>query len=124
MKDSTLGRPIRIMTIAIAATLAAGCAANRQPIIDTKGVDMRAYQQDLAECQAYESQVRVEQGAAKGAVAGAAVGAAIGAIGGNAGKGAAYGAVGGGAKSAGMADREKQEVVKNCMRGRGYRVLN
>jgi hypothetical protein len=111
------------LPLLIVAGLAA-CAANPRPIVDTRGVDMVRYQQDLAECEAYREQVPAGQGVAKGAVAGAAVGAAVGAIGGNAGKGAAYGAVGGSAKSAQLADREKQQVAKNCMRGRGYKVLN
>jgi hypothetical protein len=37
---------------------------------------------------------------------------------------AAGGAVIGAAGKAGDAEQEKSQVVKNCMRGRGYRVLN
>jgi hypothetical protein len=49
----------------------------------------------------------------------------VGAIaGGDAGRGAGIGAVTGGAQSARIADREKADVVRNCLRGRGYRVLN
>ena len=51
-------------------------------------------------------------------------GAAIGAITGNAGQGAGIGAVTGGAESARISDRERANVVRNCLRGRGYRVLN
>ncbi len=43
------------------------------------------------------------------------------------GRGAAEGAadaVIGAALKAGDAEQEKSKVVKNCMRGRGYRVLN
>ena len=36
----------------------------------------------------------------------------------------AAGAVIGAAGKAGDAEQEKSQVVKNCMRGRGYRVLN
>ena len=38
--------------------------------------------------------------------------------------GAGYGAIGGGTRSALYNQREKERVVKNCLRGRGYRVLN
>jgi hypothetical protein len=101
-----------------------GCAAHPEPIIDTRGVDMVRYEGDMADCETYGQQIRIEQGAAKGAAAGAVVGTATGAISGNAGSGAGYGAIFGAAESARLNDREKQRVVKNCMRGRGYRVLN
>lgn len=101
-----------------------GCAANPDPIVDMRGVDMIKYEQDLADCKAFREQVPTEVGVAKGAGAGAAVGAATGAISGDVAKGAGYGAIAGSAKSAQLAEREKQKVVKNCMRYRGYRVLN
>ena len=37
---------------------------------------------------------------------------------------AGVGAVSGGARGAGATKQEKDVVVKNCMRNRGYRVLN
>lgn len=103
----------------------AACSGTTGPIVDTKGVDMTRYQQDLAECETYAGQVSTGTAVGKGAAGGAAVGAAIGAIaGGSAGKGAGIGAVTGGAESARISDREKADVVRNCLRGRGYRVLN
>ena len=112
-----------LLTLVVA--MLAGCSSSTAPIIDTKGVNMTQYQQDLAECEAYSAQVRSGEGIAKGTAGGAAVGGAIGAIaGGSAAKGAGIGAVSGGAESARIADREKADVVKNCLRGRGYRVLN
>ena len=109
-----------------AATLIlTGCSGATGPIIDTKGVDMAHYQTDLAECESYATQVSTGTAVGKGAAGGAAVGAAIGAIaGGGAGTGAGIGAVTGGAQSARISDREKADVVRNCLRGRGYRVLN
>ena len=77
--------------------LLAGCAAQTGPIIDTKGVNMEAYQRDLAECQTYAGQISTPKGVAKGAAGGAAVGAATGAISGHADRGAGYGAIVGGA---------------------------
>lgn len=106
------------------ALCAAACAANPDPIVDMRGVDPVLYEQDLADCKQYTRQIQTEVGVAKGAAGGAVVGGAIGAIGGDTGKGAGVGAVAGGAKSAQLNEREKQRVVKNCMRGRGYKVLN
>ena len=106
------------------AVILSGCAAHPDPIVDTRGVDMARYEQDLAECKTFAKQIRTEVGAAKGAASGAAVGAAAGAISGNAADGAGYGAIAGGSKSAVLNERERQNVVKNCMAGRGYRVLN
>lgn len=102
----------------------AGCAAQPDPIIDTKGVDMAAYRRDLAECRQYANEVPMAAGAAKGAAAGGAYGAAVGSINGRAAEGAGTGAISGAAYSMLEADREKQRVVKRCVAGRGYRVLN
>lgn len=65
--------------------------------------------------------------AAGGALGGAVIGGALGAIFGNsstAGRMASGGAVIGGAGKAGEAEQEKGQVLRNCLRGRGYRVLN
>ncbi|GMW06037.1 MAG: glycine zipper family protein [Gammaproteobacteria bacterium] len=113
------------MATFLATLLLSACSGTTGPIIDTQGVDMAKYQQDLAECETYATQVSTERAVGRGAAGGAAVGAAIGAIaGGNAGRGAGIGAVSGGAQSARISDREKADVVRNCLRGRGYRVLN
>jgi hypothetical protein len=105
-----------------------GCAAHPDPIIDMKGVDLEAYEQDWDECEAYTEEVIITQGVVKGAGLGAAVGAAVGAV---SGRGsdrvatdAGYGAIWGGTRSGLDADEMKQDVFKRCMRGRGYRVLN
>ena len=103
---------------------AAGCAAHPDPIVDTKGVDPQKLAQDWEECEAYTEQIQMSHGVAKGSAVGAAVGAAAGAIHGDAGDGAATGALLGGTRSGLKADRDKQQVFKRCLRGRGYRVLN
>jgi len=107
-----------------AVALLAGCLSHPEPLIDTQGVNMAQMEQDLETCEGFGDQVRIEKGVAKGTVAGGAVGAASGAVLGDAGSGAAVGAIGGGARSAQIGEREKSRVVKNCMRWRGYRVLN
>jgi len=112
-----------VVLIFIAMT--AGCAHRGKPIIDTQGVNMAAYQQDLFECQQYAEQV--DSRAGQGAVGGAIVGGAIGGIVGNsdtAQKGAGVGAVTGLFKGAARTKAERQRVVKSCLRQRGYRVLN
>lgn len=115
----------RWMVLAGLAGVLAACSSAPGPIIDTKGVDMARYHADLEDCEGYADQVRTERGVARGAAGGAAVGAATGAIlDKDVGEYAGVGAVAGGAKSAVRADREKSQVVKNCMRYRGYRVLN
>ena len=116
---------IRICCSLLAAIALQGCASD--PIIDTRGVDMRKYNQDLADCEAYADQVMVTRKAAAGAVAGAVVGAAIGAAVGNsdtAQAGAGVGAISGASKGTARGLSEKQRVVRNCLRNRGYAVLN
>ncbi len=116
-----------IVVICIAALFTAGCASTRKSevVVDPAGVDMGQFNTDLEECREISKQVGQKAGA--GAVGGAVVGAAIGAIVGNSGtaaRGAGVGGVLGGAKGAGSTHQERKVVVKNCMRDRGYRVLN
>lgn len=109
-------------------------------IVDMEGVDQAQYQQDLQACQNTGGQVQNTQpereGVVRGAARGAAIGAAAGAVSGNSGsQGAKTGAGAGVAASAIRNSRNRREaktqtknevetVVKNCMRGRGYNVLN
>lgn len=118
---------IKSLILVLAAALAVGCAAQPDPIIDMKGVDLDEYEQDWGECESYTDEVMVSRGVAKGAGFGAVIGAAAGAIGGNStdvAEGAGVGALYGGTRSGLDADQMKQDVFKRCMRGRGYRVLN
>ncbi len=110
-----------ILGLSIAA---AGCAAHPDPIVDMKGVNPDLLAQDWEDCKGYSEQITVTQGAAKGAGVGAGVGAIGGAINGDVGRSAANGALIGATHSGLAADREKQQVFKRCLRGRGYRVLN
>ena len=116
-----------VRTSALLGILMAIGACAHKPIVDMKGVDPQQYQLDLAECDAYADEVRVGQKAGAGAVGGAAVWGAIGAIFGNssdAARGAGSGAVYGGARGTEEGVREKHQVVSNCLRYRGYAVLN
>ena len=122
-------RVVLILTLGLWLT---GCASNRpfvdEPIIDRKGVDMSRYYADKEECEAYANEVRTGEKVARGAVGGAVVGGAIGAIVNrgpdSAERGAGVGAVTGGVRAAQEGVRETERVVKQCLRGRGYRVLN
>jgi len=122
-------RRVASLTLMIAL---AGCAQSYQPVVDTKGVDNAKYQQDLSECRQYAEQVSPAGDAATGGVLGAAGGAALGAIvgafSGGAGTGAAIGAASGGAVGAGAGGvsgvSEQKRIINNCLRGRGYNVLN
>jgi outer membrane lipoprotein SlyB len=110
-----------------ALVLTSACTTTDEIIIDKKGVNMVQYEQDLAECRAYSSEVKTSEKAARGAVSGAVVGGAIGAVvdgSDGAARGAGVGAISGGAKGANQGGREEVQVVKNCLRGRGYRLLN
>ena len=107
-----------------------GCAST-QRIIDTQGVDMNAYAIDEKQCMEYSGMV--EDNTAAYAVGGAAVGAVIGAIfaaalGVDPGYGAAYGATSYGVTglAAGAYENNAQTIAvyRNCMIGRGYKVLN
>ena len=114
---------VKAFSLLLAAAVCCGCAS-KKPIIDTTNVDMKQYERDLAECEEVATQVDTGGRAAESAAAGAAVGAAQGAIWGSAGKSAASGAVTGGAGGLYAADYETARVIKNCMRNRGYAVLN
>lgn len=103
------------------------CTTTDEIIIDRKGVDMSRYEQDLAECRGYATEVKTGEKGVRGAVSGAAVGGAVGAVldgAEGAGRGAGVGAITGGAKGVSQGEREEVQVVKRCLRGRGYRVLN
>lgn len=114
--------PLCLVLIGISA-----CTTTDEIIIDRKGVNMSAYEQDLAECRGYASEVKTGEKAARGAASGAVVGGLVGAIvggGDSAAKGAGVGGVTGGARGVSQGERDEVDVVKRCLRGRGYRVLN
>lgn len=120
-----------LSALVVLAVVLTGCAGRDRPpggvIVDMKGVDPARYQADLAECRTYADQVDVAGKAVGGAVGGAVVGGLIGAAVGDSGtakRGAGAGAVGGGAQGTVSGLEERDRVVKNCLRNRGYSVLN
>ncbi len=113
----------------VVAILISGCTAQQQAenvIVDTKGVNINAYELDLSECTDYAEQVSVAEKVAVSAAGGAVVGGVLGAIWKgpsverSAGAGAVLGSVNGGQG----AYRERRQVIRNCLRNRGYSILN
>ncbi len=130
MQAVSFTMPSRLLLVVLVLVMAGGCAGRAGrggPIVDMRGVDPVQYRLDHNECLEYADQVAVGARAAGGAAAGAVVGGLVGAAVGNsdtAKRTAGAGAVVGGARGTGDAVRERQEVVRNCLRNRGYAVLN
>ncbi len=124
---------MRNATIAVLiAITAAACGSveqitGREPVVDMQGVSYAAYHADLMECRGYADQVAAGRQVAVAAATGAAVGGVVGAVVGNsdtAKRSAGLGAVAGTFEGAQGALSERRGVVRNCLTGRGYRVLN
>lgn len=137
---------MKSILVAIMLLLMAGCANTVfwepaepepiRPIIDTSlNPKDRDLENDVQECNSLANYGVVSPGknAAKSGVAGALGGAAVGAIigaafgvnpGPTAAIGAASGGIGGAARGAVSASLARKQVVSNCMKGRGYSVLN
>lgn len=116
-----------LLLLSVSSCKSVESITGNNPIVDTKGINMADYYRDLEECQVYADEVQIAQKAASSAAAGAVVGGVIGAVVGNsdtAARGAGIGAVGGGARGVGEGVRERDRVIKRCLSGRGYRVLN
>ena len=121
----------KIVTIAVAAALLAGCAApmhSYQPLVDGDTTSTQ-YLLDLEECRAYAmTKPSAESSAAVGAIVGALAGVAMLALGGGRGgwgnEVAALGAAAGGVQGYVEGAQGQQNVVKRCLAGRGYRVLD
>lgn len=120
----------KIVSVIMALSLT-GCAGKvlYQPVIDDKKVDMSAYHGDLKECQdlAQKSYNDALTGAIILGILGATAGSAIGSPVGLGNEYAAMGAAAGAATGAGAgyaSDVSKErEIVDNCLKGRGYKVL-
>lgn|SRR3990167_11327383 len=111
-------------------TLLTGCATNGGGaggiLVDTKGKDSAQYESDNRECQQYAESQSVAGNAAAGAAAGALFGLLMGAAVDHQYKGqyAGAGALGGLLGGATGGVKNKDEIYRNCMRGRDYNVLN
>lgn len=115
----------RICLVLLSVALT-GCGAWR-PIIDPVAGSSANYEMDLAQCrQLASANNSTAANAAVSAAVGAGLMAAFSAIlgGGHTSRWAGAGAVAGGAQGAGAGVQEQRVIIRNCMIGRGYRVLN
>ena len=116
--------------------LLGGCATNWQPTLDisnSHGKTQNDYYKDMSECKTMAYQVvnptySTLQNGAIGAAVGAGAGALTGLIFGNPGAGAATGAVigsvGAGATTAVTDTSNYKSSYINCLRNRGWNVIN
>lgn len=120
----------RNLPFSVLFALLLGCTGGTlyRPLVDTKGVDRARYAQDQEECARYASQVAGPgTQAAVGAVAGAVAGALLARLIGrdvNRGAPARVGAAAGAAGGAASGIQSEADVIRQCLRGRGYNVLN
>lgn len=117
----------KLITITFAVCLLAGCATRGDgyvPLVDMQGQSQDRFDTSLSQCQAYAKQ---RMGAAGGAVVGAVLGALIGAVlmpKGYQNYGAGQGAIAGGLGGAASTNDTQETIVKRCLAGRGFNVLN
>jgi len=119
-----------LLIVVLTAALMGACSSQpRAPggvIIDERGVNPDDYAADLSECAEYADQVRAGEKVAASTAGGAVIGGAVGSAHENSStsEGATAGAVVGAVRGVGNVSRERNRVVKNCIRHRGYTVLN
>ena len=117
----------RFAVVAVVALITACAGASYRPMIDSRNVDMNRFEADLRDCQQYAAQVA---GAGTNAAIGAGIGALFGAVlaaaagsrydrGATARVGAVTGAASGGAQG----ETDQRDVIRRCIAGRGYSVL-
>lgn len=118
---------MRFLTITCITILLTACFQSSPVIIDKKGIDPIAYAQDLKECESYANEIEATHQVVTTAAEGAVVGGALGLILGDSARAAKRGAAGGGALGGYRGYKEsthdRERVIRNCLRGRGYRVL-
>ncbi|MEZ9819894.1 glycine zipper family protein [Shewanella sp. 10N.286.45.A1] len=135
-----MSRKKLLLSAALLISVSAYTQANI--IVDSKNVDPQQYHADMYECEQLSQQVEPQssnslghdilKSTAKGAAIGAAGGAISGGSGSNGAKaGAGIGLIGGALKHGAEKrraeqsfDAQTQNVMRNCMVGRGYTVLN
>ena len=118
-------KPIVVVFFIVSLIGLTACSNHNKVIIDPHGVDMSTYQHDLKICE--EISMQVESKAGGRAVGGAVVGGALGAIVGSGDTARTTGSVGfvtGLVKGSAATKAERMRVIKNCLRNRGYSVLN
>jgi uncharacterized protein YcfJ len=129
-----IGMTISNLAVAalLIATIVGGCAnsgSNYRPLVDLQGRSDSQFQSDLNQCQGYASQVmNAGEKAAIGAVAGALIGSAISSLFGgdrhSRNDASMYGALVGAGSGGASAEDEQRTIIRRCLSGRGYNVLN
>jgi len=122
----------KIIAVTIFLSLLVACRqvdefTGNRPIVDTRGVNPKAYEADLDDCYVLADDVQASRKVATATTTGAVGGGVIGAAAGNsntARRGAGIGAVTGVLRGAASVIHERQQVLRNCLAGRGYIVLN
>lgn len=122
---------MRHLGLALLLTMT-GCSSvekltSYDPVVDPRGVNIAYYEADLLECRELGESANVSRDTATSAAGGAVVGGAIGAAVGNsstAQRGAGVGAILGGVRGYQRGSREEERIIRRCLTGRGYRVLN
>ena len=120
----------KIAAIITAGAMLTGCAtsgAHYSPMIDARS-NGGNYPNDMAECQSYaKQQAGAGATAAAGAIVGALVGVAFMALAGGKGyrnEAAGIGALTGGLQGAAVGEGSQRDIIRRCLAGRGYTVLN
>lgn len=119
----------RIAILGLCLVAQSAVAIDYRPLVDEEAIaDRGRYEQDLIACRGYANRLSPGQNAVSGAIAGALLGAAIGAALGDRGSiarsTAGYGAISGATAAAGGTYNTQINVIRNCMMGRGYMILD
>lgn len=115
-----------IIPVLFLASACSNSGSSYTPVID--GPVSANYNADLAQCQQLStSQAVVDDNALGAAATGAVLGGAASAISSGStyqsGRGAAIGAIAGATGSAIQNNSNRETIIRNCMRGRGYNVV-
>ena len=119
-------KPILIAALGLTVLLGAcaGMGADVDPILD--GASTAQFQSDLAACRSLaRNQSQLDQDTMAAAVIGAGIGGLLGEVDddGDPLGGAVVGALTGAAAGASDASDKREEIVLNCLHGRGHRVV-
>ena len=111
------------MRLCLVAMLLSGCATTYEPVIDFQSSrsSQSAYEDDLEDCRKLAEEQRETALADIGRFAG--FGALLGSLYDDAGQGAVIGAGTAATYSATSRQVRRENIVINCLKGRGYRVV-
>ena len=124
-KEKNMKHLRRLSSFTLVAMLLGCAGASYRPIVDTQGLDMNRYEADLQSCQQYAKQTADgPNSAAVGAIAGAALGSILaGVAGGDRRASGSVGAIEGGILGGVSGETNQRNIIRRCLSGRGYRVL-